>query len=166
MAATYKTTKKRSIKKSTKIGQMSVVQLLILAVNLALLGVTAWALHTYNDAQSTPAIASEVAQNRAGFLLEYSPEKLVSTKKNVLFFNARWCPHCKATIKSFSNNLDKIPSTLQIFDIDPDASANRDLVKKYQVVLYPTFVQVDENGTVLSRWTGETTPDTIATNLK
>lgn len=156
---------KSVVKKKFKIQFNSGFQAFILVINVALLGVTAWGVHSFSAAPQS-ALASVVAPASANVLVEYSPEKLAKEQKNVLFFNARWCPHCKQTVKAFEKDVDKVPSTITIFDIDPDAAKNIDLVKKYNVVAYPTFIQVDENGAEVTKWTGQTTPDTISQKVK
>ncbi len=156
---------KHIVKKKFKIQFNSWFQAFILVVNVALLGVTAWGVHSFSTAPQT-ALASDIAPASANVLVDYSTEKLAKEQKNVLFFNARWCPHCKQSVKAFVKDADKVPSNIVIFDIDPDSAKNIDLVKKYNVVAYPTFVQVDDQGTMITKWTGETTPDTITQKVQ
>jgi thiol-disulfide isomerase/thioredoxin len=76
----------------------------------------------------------------------------VSGMKNVLFFHASWCPTCRAADANIKANLLSIPSGLTIHQVDYDSST--ELKKKYGVTYQHTFVQVDESGTLIKKWSG------------
>lgn len=82
----------------------------------------------------------------------YKPEKLQYAKegKVVLFFNASWCPTCS----TFTDELKqvKLPSNVLLLSVDFDT--NFPLREKYKVALQHTFVEVDENGGALHKWSG------------
>ncbi len=88
---------------------------------------------------------------KSGMFIEYSAEKVAATSGNkVLFFHANWCPSCITAAKNLS--ADSIPEGLNVFKVDYDSSA--DLKVKYGVVSQHTFVQIDDNGTMVKRWFG------------
>jgi thiol-disulfide isomerase/thioredoxin len=76
----------------------------------------------------------------------------VAGMKNLLFFHASWCPTCRAADANIKANLLSIPPGLTIHQVDYDTST--DLKKKYGVTYQHTFVQVDESGTMIKKWSG------------
>lgn len=91
----------------------------------------------------------------AGLYTDYSAEKLDQTPtdgKNIIFFHANWCPTCRAADKDIKNNLSSIPKNLTILKTDYDTQ--KDLRKKYGVTGQHTFVQVDSEGKMITKWSG------------
>lgn len=91
-----------------------------------------------------------------GSYQNYSPE-LVKSEQDagrtvVLFFHATWCPYCKEADANFKANVDKIPQGVSLLKTDYDS--NPDLKKKYGVTYQHTFVQIDSEGNLVSKWTG------------
>jgi thiol-disulfide isomerase/thioredoxin len=76
----------------------------------------------------------------------------------VLFFNASWCPTCKATVQSL--DADGVPPGLTVVSVDYDAAT--DLKQQYGVTVQHTFVQVDEQGNPLAKFTGAPSGEAIA----
>lgn len=76
----------------------------------------------------------------------------------VLFFNASWCPTCKATVESL--DADGVPAGLTVVSVDFDAAT--DLRQDYGVTVQHTFVQVDEQGNEVAKFTGAPTGEAIA----
>jgi thiol-disulfide isomerase/thioredoxin len=76
----------------------------------------------------------------------------------VLFFNASWCPTCKETVKNL--DADGVPAGLTVVSVDYDDSS--ELKKKHGVTVQHTFVQVDESGKQLAKFTGSDTGEQIA----
>lgn len=68
----------------------------------------------------------------------------------VYFFHASWCPTCRATEKAIEE--DGIPAGLTVVKIDFDSET--DLRKTYGITQQHTFVQVNEDGDELAKWTG------------
>ena len=73
--------------------------------------------------------------------------------KVVYFFHASWCPTCRATEKAIDE--DGIPAGLTVVKVDFDYET--DLRKTYGITPQHTFVQVDEDGDELAKWTGSIT---------
>lgn len=70
-----------------------------------------------------------------------------SDKTTVLNFYAPWCPSCRAAHTNILNEIDKLPTNLQILNVDYDT--NKDLRMKYWVTSQHTFVLIDRNGNKL-----------------
>lgn len=94
-----------------------------------------------------------------GSFSDYDKAKLSNADKNkvVLFFSASWCPTCQEANKNFK--MVGTPNGLTLLKVDYDTSA--DLKKMYGVTYQHTFVQVDKNGTLLKKWSGSTTYDSL-----
>lgn len=101
-----------------------------------------------------------------GQYMPYDPAKLAFAKegKVVLFFNASWCPQCRAIDKDLKESLGDIPKDLLILSVDYDSM--KDLKKRYDVTTQHTFVQVDASGTELTKWVGGATLEEIVEKVK
>jgi thiol-disulfide isomerase/thioredoxin len=79
-------------------------------------------------------------------------------KKIVYFFFANWCSTCIPADKEISENINNIPNGVKIIRVnynDTDTSDEEEaLAQKYGITYQHTFVQVDENGNVISKWNG------------
>lgn len=82
----------------------------------------------------------------------YEAAKLSLAKdgKVVLFFNASWCPSCRAVDKELKANA--LPAGVSVLAVDYDKYL--DLKKKYGVTYQHTFVQVDMDGNMIKKWSG------------
>lgn len=76
----------------------------------------------------------------------------VAGMKNVLFFYASWCPTCRAADADITAKQSSIPKGVVIHKVDYDTAT--DLKKKYGVTYQHTFVQVDEKGEMITKWSG------------
>jgi len=79
----------------------------------------------------------------------------------VLFFNASWCPTCKAADANFSEAA--FPAGLTVVSVDYDQST--DLRQRYGVTVQHTFVQIDANGSEVAKWTGSRTVEQVAAKV-
>ena len=92
--------------------------------------------------------------------VDFSTEILNETKdtRRVLFFNANWCPTCKSARESFTENISKIPSDVTIivvsYNDDDVTKEEKELAKKYGITYQHTFVQIDDQGSEISKWNG------------
>lgn len=82
----------------------------------------------------------------------------------VLFFHAAWCPTCRALKNNITENSDEIPSDLTILEVDYDDSTA--LRQQYGVTYQHTLVQVDANGTLITKWSGGNTVESITSKLQ
>jgi len=95
----------------------------------------------------------------------YSPEKLAFADEGnvVIFFRASWCPSCKALNEDIKDSLGNIPENLVILDADYDEET--EMKQKYGVTTQHTLVQVDSEGTMIQKWSGGSTLESIIEKL-
>lgn len=89
-----------------------------------------------------------------GIYQEYD-ENLLSMAKTgnvVLFFEADWCPTCRALDADIKANLDKIPQDTAILTLDYDTEDA--LKESYGVTTQHTLIQVGPDGEVIKKWVG------------
>jgi len=92
--------------------------------------------------------------------VQYSKSVLDSASdyRRVLFFYASWCPTCRPADLSFTENSSEIPEDVRLIRVnynDPDTDQEeKDLAKKYGVTYQHTFVQIDAQGGVVTKWNG------------
>lgn len=86
-----------------------------------------------------------------------------SDSKVVLFFNAIWCSTCQQARENIEASLGQIPENLAIVVVDFDSSI--DLRKKYGVTVQHTFIEIDNAGEPLGKWSGSVTVDQIVEQL-
>lgn len=90
----------------------------------------------------------------------YTQNALDSAKdgRRVLFFYASWCPTCRPTDASFSQNSSEFPEDLTVIRVnynDPETDdEERALADKYNVTYQHTFVQIDSEGNEITKWNG------------
>lgn len=70
--------------------------------------------------------------------------------KVVLFFNATWCPACRAINEALTSDPGKIPAKTTVVSVDYDQ--HTDLRQRYGVTTQHTFVQIDTNGEKTRQW--------------
>ena len=70
--------------------------------------------------------------------------------KVVLFFNAKWCPACRAINEALTSDPGKIPAKTTLVSVDYDQ--HTDLRQRYGVTTQHTFVQIDTNGEETRQW--------------
>lgn len=105
----------------------------------------------------------EVMMKKEGKFVAYSAEEVASTSGNkVLFFHASWCPSCTGAATNLSAKT--APEGLNVFKVDYDSST--DLKTKYGIVSQHTFVQIDDNGTMVKRWFGSRNYSDILAELQ
>lgn len=136
--------------------------LLSIAAVVMLLLIAGFLLLSKGDEQeqlTTPKATSSQSQNStetapssegAGSYEEYSEAKLAEAKgTKILFFHASWCPQCRALEADIHEK--GVPANTTIFKVDYDRA--QDLRRKYGVTLQTTVVKVDENGSLISKFT-------------
>ena len=93
---------------------------------------------------------------------EYSKNKADYANSDVvLFFSAAWCSTCQAAHNAIDS--EGVPDGMTIVDVDYDTA--QDLRQQYGVTIQHTFVQVDENGKQLTKFSGSVSPGDIQSNL-
>lgn len=103
---------------------------------------------------------------KAGSYEAYAPEKLAlaETGDVVLFFHASWCPSCRGLDTSITGNLGSIPEGVTILKADYDKET--DLKKKYGVTYQHTLVQVAADGTMIKKWSGSPSLDSLLAQIQ
>lgn len=100
------------------------------------------------------------------FIAYKDPEQvmmLAEEKPTVLFFNATWCPNCKAAREDFLANVDALKG-INLVLVDYDNSDA--LQSKYGVTYQHTFVQIDPMGNALKKWNGGGTEELLMNVVK
>lgn len=90
-------------------------------------------------------------------------------KRRVLFFYADWCPTCRPADTAFIQKANQIPQDVAVIrvnynDTNTDAE-EKALATQYQITYQHTFVQIDENSEVVTKWNGGELPELLA-NIK
>jgi thioredoxin 1 len=115
-------------------------------------------------ASATPAESSAEPAPTAGAYVDYADwnadPAAFGTGDVVLFFAASWCPTCREADANLTADPAAIPAGLTIVKTDYDSET--ELRQRYGVTVQHTFVQVDEQGEALAKWTGSSTADDIA----
>ena len=75
--------------------------------------------------------------------------------KVVLFFNATWCPDCRAINEALTSDPGKIPAKTTVVSVDYDQHA--DLRQRYGVTMQHTFVQINSSGDKVRQWASTST---------
>jgi len=135
-------------------------------VIILIIGIGAFFLAGQPDQSNPPKTNTQITQTpNSNNYQNFSPSafEAASDKKRVYFFYAAWCPYCQAADKAFRQNLDKIPNDVVIFITDYDTQT--ELKSRYTVTYQHTFVQVDSQGNVVSKWSGGDI-DSLLANLK
>lgn len=104
------------------------------------------------EGSSTDATMIGKGSMKAGVYEPYDPKLLANaaTGKVILFFHAVWCPTCHTLDADIRAHLNNIPPGVTILETDYDQATV--LKQKYGVTTQGTFVQVDQNGTLLKKW--------------
>lgn len=113
---------------------------------------------TVESSESTPepidstSDDSATAATQAGRYVDYDSSHLGADgfDTSILFFHAAWCPECRAFEQAIESS--GVPEGVQILKVDYDSS--QDLRSKYGVTVQTTFVRIDSDGNLLSRWVG------------
>ncbi len=117
--------------------------------------------------EKKPELADDSNFAPVGSYETYSPEKISEKSKNsrvVLFFNATWCPTCRALDRNIKANLSLIPGDITILSVDYDTY--KDLEKKYGVTYQHTLVQVDGEGNMIKKWSGSSSLAKLVQEVK
>jgi len=105
-----------------------------------------------SNTESSPAASSRY--------LSFSPTVLSSSSaaRRVLFFYASWCPTCRPADADFTARSSEIPEDVTLIRVnynDPDTDLEeKALAAKYGITYQHTFVQIDSDGGVVSKWNG------------
>jgi thioredoxin 1 len=94
-------------------------------------------------------------------LADYTKSKAsFSDDKKVLFFHASWCPVCQSIDKEITSNSSSIPPKTVIVKADYDSETA--LKKTFGITQQYTFVQFDNNGNQVKKWSASTLADVLS----
>lgn len=77
-------------------------------------------------------------------------EAQYSNTQKVLFFHASWCPICNGIEEEIEADSSRIPTSTTLIKVDYDD--NLELRKKHGVTYQYTFVQIDNDGNLVKKW--------------
>jgi len=111
------------------------------------------------------AIDTEPIKVSKGTYATYNANAVANSNADdiVLFFKANWCPSCNALNKNITANMNSIPAGTEIYTVDFDTS--QDLRKKYGVTTQHTLVHIKSDGTMINKFTGNPTLESILASL-
>lgn len=116
---------------------------------------------------SSPAMEEGDSMGKAGAYItfaDYEAKKAEYAGQSIVyFFHASWCPDCKAADTALTDPNAAIPAGVTIVKVDYDTAT--DLKRTYGVTMQHTFVQVDDGGEAVQKWTG-TDIDAILAEIK
>ncbi|MCH9720121.1 MAG: thioredoxin family protein [Actinomycetia bacterium] len=109
-----------------------------------------------SDSKSPAAPAGYVSYS------DYSKNKAQYDDADVvLFFNASWCSTCAEADQQLSS--EQFPDGLVVVSVDYDA--NEDLRQQYGVTVQHTYVQVNPDGSEVTKFSGATSVGEISEQL-
>lgn len=104
----------------------------------------------------TAAQPAQTPISKTGEYKDYSPATVTEAQKVgnkvVLFFHADWCPFCVEADKQFKARQEEIPSGVTVLKTHYDTETV--LKQKYGVTYQHTFVQIDAQGNMVTKWNG------------
>lgn len=136
---------------------------LIIVVTVFFIGLAGYTVTSQNKDKLNNVenlVTSDVTKEKTTKYVRFTPQVLgeTSNTKRVLFFYANWCFTCRPADNSFIQQSSLIPDGVTVIrvnynDTDTDMD-EKELAKKYEVSYQHTFVQIDENDNVVTRWNG------------
>lgn len=99
-----------------------------------------------------------------GTYVGYSEPAVDSTSgRRILFFHAPWCPQCRMIEEDIKEQ--GVPAGITVFKVDYDS--NQELRQEFGVTLQTTFVELDANGNLDTKYVAynEPTFDSVKENL-
>lgn len=111
-------------------------------------------------------VKDEGAVMEKGSYEAYSKDKLAlaETGDVVLFFHASWCPSCRGLNASIESNRMAIPKGVHILKVDYDKETEQK--KMYGVTYQHTLVQVRADGTMIKKWSGNPSLDSLLAQIQ
>ncbi len=109
----------------------------------------------------TSATGQNTNANTSGRYMAYTKDNFdaAAGRRRILYFHADWCPTCRPLDRELSENTAAIPEDVVIFKANYDTESA--LKKKHSVTYQHTFVQVDAEGTEVTKWSGGTLADIL-----
>lgn len=113
-------------------------------------------MNDQGDKKDSAMTPPDAMMPKVGVYEDYSPATVLTEQakgnKVVLFFHATWCPFCQAADKEFTSRASDIPAGVAVLKTDYDT--NTSLKTKYGITYQHTFVQIDNQNNLVSKWNG------------
>ena len=101
--------------------------------------------------ETAPGPAMMSTGGKVLFMSLDEAQSLAMAGPTVLFFNADWCPLCRADLRQIDARLSELGNiTVVVVDYDRNARLRR----KYGVTYQHTYVQIGTDGEKLALWNG------------
>lgn len=118
------------------------------------------------EAQDAEQPGDAGGETASGAIIEYTNmEAVMAAAENgqaVLFFNASWCPTCRAALADIASRQSELGDiTVFLTDYDKEKA----LKQTFGVSAQHTYVQVDSDGNAVTMWNGGAT-DMILMNVE
>lgn len=103
--------------------------------------------------------------NEPGKYLTYSADAVSESNADniILFFHATWCPSCRTLDKDINKNFSDLPPGTEIYKVDYDTNVS--LRKQYKVTTQHTLVVVNSDGSLVKKWNGGNTLNSIISKI-
>jgi thioredoxin-related protein len=113
------------------------------------------------------------AQSKVDFIHDDYSTALLKSKESqkqlMVMFYADWCPHCsvmKTTVLNDEGVIAMLNSTYVCLQINIDKPESKELMKKFGVLTFPTFIFIDGNENMLYNTVGEMKKDDFLAEAK
>jgi thioredoxin-related protein len=113
------------------------------------------------------------AQSKVDFIHDDYSTALLKSKESqkqlMVMFYADWCPHCsvmKTTVLNDEGVIAMLNSTYVCLQINIDKPESKELMKKFGVLTFPTFIFIDGNENMLYNMVGEMKKDDFLAEAK
>lgn len=136
---------------------------IILLLSVAVFGSIAFAVFRSSDVSKKSSVPEQTGttipqrvgspnpaeQLPTGAYIQYSDTAVAAAEgQKVLFFHAPWCSQCRSIESGIYDQ--GVPAGVTIIKVDYDT--NQELRKKYGVTIQTTFVKIDDQGELVSKY--------------
>jgi len=115
--------------------------------------------------QPSPTEADTNANTTPGVYAAYDADVVAQSDADhiLLFFEASWCPSCRALDADIVANLNDIPAGVEIYTVDYDTAT--DLKRRYKVTTQHSIIKIAADGTAQSGITHGLTLDNVLATI-
>ena len=124
---------------------------------------SSYAMSSAKSSSSATSHSDSASQSYITYDQYQASKDKYADSKVVLFFNAKWCPDCRAINEALTSDPGKIPAKTTVVSVDYDQ--HTDLRQRYGVTTQHTFVQIDTNGEKTRQWVS-TSVDALLNELQ
>lgn len=123
---------------------------------------------TAMEPKDTMMVQEEKVKTNDASYIPFTPTVLADAASNrrVLYFYANWCPTCIPAGADFEKNVSMLPIDVTVIRVNyNDEGTDKDekaLATKYGITYQHTFVQIDTEGNIVTKWNGGATKELLA----